>query len=94
VEGYVLTMANVKKSPPSSIFIFFSVPIIPRHGPHHSEYISTTKKHNKQKCNFYKQEFWNFCSNVSDYFLWISTQWKKRSGMSMDEMEKSVSTLS
>jgi hypothetical protein len=42
VEGHILTMANVKKSPPISNFIFFSVPTIARHGPHHSEYTSIT----------------------------------------------------
>jgi hypothetical protein len=53
MEGYILTMANVKKSPPISSFIFFNVPIIPRHGPHHSEYTSTTVMCSKYEINFF-----------------------------------------
>jgi hypothetical protein len=53
MEGCILTIANVKKSPPISSFIFFNVPIIPRHGPHHSEYTSTTAMCSKYECNFF-----------------------------------------
>jgi hypothetical protein len=51
LQEQLLTMANVKKSPPISSFIFFSVPVIPRQGPHHSEYTSTTAICNKYECN-------------------------------------------
>ena len=48
-QNSALTMANVKKSPPISSFIFFKVPTISRHGPHHSEYTSTTGTWNVYK---------------------------------------------
>lgn len=39
----VLTTARCRLSPPISTLIFFRFPTIPMHGPHHSEYTSTTE---------------------------------------------------
>lgn len=38
----ILTTARCKLSPPISTLIFLRFPTMPMHGPHHSEYTSTT----------------------------------------------------
>lgn len=41
--NFLHTIANCKSSPPCSSLIFFKLPIMATHGPHHSVYTSKTK---------------------------------------------------